>query len=144
MALALPYYPSRSKEYQRIWSRCRNKSARHVIVFDREEYQKKYYQRPLVKERNRRSRLRLAVVNLLGAECVKCGMRDLRCLQLDHINGGGNTDNVNRTSSSYNKLLKNPQELFMKLQLLCANCNWIKRYEEHEAPHQFPYKVIVK
>ena len=29
-------------------------------------------------------------------------------------------------------MLKNPKETFLKYQVLCANCNWIKRYENQE------------
>jgi len=66
-----------------------------------------------------------------------CGERDLRCLQLDHINGGGNREsktafNLNR-KNMYRYYLRNPKELYEKFQLLCANCNWKKRYDKHES-----------
>lgn len=140
--LALPYYPSKSKEYQLRWWRSHSKSGKYAITFDRKEYQKQYYQRPEIKEKTRRSKARLAIINLLGAECVKCGYRDLRALQLDHINGDGCKDNKNRKNSNYyTNLLKNPGEVFLKYQILCANCNWVKRYENQEAKHTFPYEV---
>ena len=141
---ALPYHPSRSKYYQKIWARIQSGSHNQIRfkTFDRKEYEKEYYQRPEVKEKNRRSKARLAIINLLGAECVKCGFRDLRALQLDHIHGEGSKDNKKRRSSTYyTNLLKNPKETFLKFQILCANCNWIKRYENQEAKHTFPYGV---
>ena len=145
MALMLPYFPSRSKEYQKIWWRINSKKPKyfkHQTYEDKLEYAKQYAKRPYVKERNKRSKARLAIINLLGAECVKCGFRDLRALQLDHINGGGNKDpKARRSSAYYHNLLRNPKETFLKFQILCANCNWIKRYENQESKHTFPYEV---
>ena len=129
MALMLPYFPSRSKEYQKIWARVKNHSMKHTKKRTKQDildYAKQYAKKPYVKERNRRSKARLAIINLLGAECVKCGFRDLRALQLDHINGGGNKDpKARRSSTYYHNLLRNPKETFLKFQILCANCNWI-------------------
>lgn len=106
------------------------------------EYARQYAKLPNIKEKYRRSKARLAVINLLGAECVKCGYRDLRALQLDHINGGGAKENKDRRSSSYyRQILLNPKEAFLKYQILCANCNWVKRYENQESKHTFPYGV---
>ena len=144
MTLELPYYPARSTKYKRIWARVKAGSSKQIRAktFDRVRYNKEYYKRPYVVEKNRRSKARLAVINILGAECVKCGYRDLRALQLDHINGDGSKDNKNRRSSSYyRRMLENPKELFSKFQVLCANCNWDKRYENQESKHTFPYEV---
>lgn len=55
---------------------------------------------------------------------------DSRCLQFDHIKGGGNNQRRHLGSIAIlSYILKHPKEF----QLLCANCNWIKRYlnEEH-------------
>lgn len=143
MAVALPYFPSRSQYYQKIWARV--KSGPHNQIrfktFDQKEYQKEYYQRPEVKERNRRSTARLAVINLLGGECKKCGVRDLRCLQLDHKNGDG-SKKARASFAVYNQLLKNPEKLNQIYQILCANCNWIKRYENKESYHLMPYGEV--
>ena len=32
----------------------------------------------------------------------------------------------------YNFILRDPEAAKQKFQLLCANCNWIKRYEANE------------
>ena len=77
-------------------------------------------------------RRRLAVVVLLGGKCVRCGFSDERALQADHIYGGGNQElKAISTSGIYRKILKmdNPESEY---QLLCANCNWIKRAENNE------------
>ena len=69
------------------------------------------------------------------AECVTCGFSDQRALQIDHINGGGLKDlkkhgNQNQYLNSILALPKKEAE--DKYQVLCANCNWIKRVEKEE------------
>src|SRR6478735_3027983 len=36
--------------------------------------------------------LRQRVVNKLGGKCLHCGFSDIRALQIDHVNGGGNQE----------------------------------------------------
>ncbi len=64
--------------------------------------------------------------------CVRCGFTDIRALQIDHINGGGVQELkvVSSTDRVYRAILKNPDKT--KYQILCANCNWIKRVENRE------------
>lgn len=72
---------------------------------------------------------RMESLEILGAKCVRCGFTDVRALQIDHINGGGSVEL--KGSCTHRQLLlirKNPE----KYQILCANCNWIKRSENHE------------
>ena len=67
--------------------------------------------------------------------CLKCGMDDIRTLQIDHINAGGNSDVRSFASRAtyYSHILSlSPIEVKEKYQILCANCNWIKRYENNE------------
>lgn len=77
---------------------------------------------------------RNAAVEALGGKCVRCGFDDSRALQIDHINGGGTKERRNGdVKGNFHKhvlqsFLKNEN----KYQLLCANCNWIKRSELHE------------
>ncbi len=84
--------------------------------------------------------LRKEVINLLGGKCsnpaclVPGGCSDIRCLQIDHIGG---LENGSRKSHirMYFEILDNPDVTCKKYQLLCANCNWIKRVEKHELAH---------
>lgn len=62
--------------------------------------------------------------------CVRCGFDDARALQIDHINGGGYRHLI--TSGSHPKYYKSMLVEPEKYQILCANCNWIKRYEDQE------------
>lgn len=69
--------------------------------------------------------------NKYDNRCNCCGFSDERALQIDHINGNGHKE---REEFGYvglqKRVLANPKEY----QLLCANCNWIKRAEEGESP----------
>jgi hypothetical protein len=70
--------------------------------------------------------------DILGNKCARCGFDDIRALQIDHINGNGKAER---------KLYKGGQTVLYRMviesngenyQLLCANCNWIKRVSEDE------------
>lgn len=76
-----------------------------------------------------KTRRRQEMLEYLGAECIKCGYSDFRALQIDHINAGGRKEfkEIGMTGI-YKRVVENPEEY----QLLCANCNWIKRYENKE------------
>lgn len=78
-------------------------------------------------------RLRKAVFALLGDKCSRCGYSDYRALQIDHIYGGGQKEQIELggPASICRKILKmeHPETEY---QTLCANCNWIKRYENSE------------
>ena len=83
----------------------------------------------------RAMKYRTDIIEMLGDKCVRCGFTDVRALQLDHINGGGTKEFRafnNSTSSWHYHYLKHPEEAKVKLQVLCANCNWIKRAENNE------------
>ena len=79
-----------------------------------------------------RVRLRLATIEKLGGKCIKCGFSDARALQVDHINGGGNQERVSGKLNSVNALYRDVCSSEGKYQLLCANCNVIKRVENKE------------
>jgi hypothetical protein len=85
-------------------------------------------------QKNLRMRYRLAVLDKLGNKCCRCGYSDLRALQIDHINGGGKEErrNISNTNSFYAKVVKSYDSKENLYQLLCANCNVIKRIENNE------------
>jgi hypothetical protein len=83
---------------------------------------------------------REALLWYLGDKCVRCGIADHRVLQFDHIYGDANTDPWTYRKSNgstgmthrwyqYKDIAKMGTK---KYQILCANCNWIKRYERKE------------
>jgi hypothetical protein len=65
-----------------------------------------------------------------GASCRGCGFSDWRALQIDHINGGGkkHIESFTSTATYHRYVHDNPTEF----QVLCANCNSIKRHTNKE------------
>jgi len=81
-------------------------------------------------------KLRRKVLSKYGSVCCTCGFSDHRALQLDHVNGGGTKESkAIGKLGVYRKALRDTEGLY---QLLCANCNWIKRFENLEGPDQQP------
>lgn len=65
--------------------------------------------------------------------CRRCGYADPRALQIDHVYGGGTKEGLGRQAFSrgiYNKV--RARFASGELQILCANCNWVKRSENRE------------
>lgn len=88
--------------------------------------------RDKMRENNKRTRrkLRERVLDFFGRKCCICGFDDIRALQVDHKNGDGAQERrvLRNMETIYRKILKFPHGY----QLLCANCNWIKRHENNE------------
>src|SRR3990167_1935923 len=86
-------------------------------------------------ERNNRRKnwtaLKELVLQKFNGECKECKITDIRVLQIDHVKGDGHKDRKNGLQgvSLLRAVLKDTQGRF---QLLCANCNWIKRVENEE------------
>ena len=103
--------------------------------FDQKAYDKAYNKKHRVRISAQKSvyykKFRSKVINFLGGICVKYGNNDFRVLQVDHINGGG-VQELRKIGPKgiYNRVLNGEPGY----QLLCANCNWIKRYENNENP----------
>lgn len=78
--------------------------------------------------------LRNSVIEILGGKCVKCNFSDFRALQIDHINGGGSKERKERAykGSFHRHVIRSFLNKENKYQLLCANCNWIKRFDSEE------------
>lgn len=94
----------------------------------------------LQNQRQRYSQLRRQVLEALGDRCFKCGFGDHRALQVDHRNGGGSAHRRKmKYSSDYYRSILSDLKSYM---LLCANCNWIKRFdrEEHSQHPRRPRK----
>jgi hypothetical protein len=102
------------------------------------QYQQKYYDRSrldiLDRDSSNIQHWRLQVLNKFGNRCnnLECnwinadgsrGCIDKRCLQIDHINNDGFKEK-SKSIAFYKKVL---QDTNSNYQLLCANCNWIKR-----------------
>lgn len=81
---------------------------------------------------------RQLLIEAFGGKCqnTKClvegGCKDVRCLQFDHINGDGYKDRKGYKVGWYKYWLEHLEEAKQKFQLLCSNCNWIKKEENNE------------
>lgn len=143
------------KEYRQKWSqegKCSScgrlkddsKFKRCIICRDkRKEYRVRNLERELAwsKEGAKKAyhKLRNNIIELLGNKCsnpnclVPDGCKDIRCLQIDHVNGKGKHE-IHSLGiwkyyrHVYEELLKGSKEY----QLLCANCNQIKKIEKEE------------
>jgi len=94
------------------------------------------------KNKARTDALREQVHELLGGVCCRCAFDDWRALQVDHINGGGrkDRDRFDNREQFLKSVLDNPSDY----QLMCANCNWIKRHENREFGSGPPRRVSIK
>ena len=101
----------KKKKYKRKW-RKENKELGHAS-------NKRY-----------RQKQRKQALEILGGKCCKCGFSDERALQIDHIDGHGNRElTIIYSRGIYKKIING---FTQEYQLLCANCNWIKRVENKE------------
>ncbi len=101
-------------------------------------------------EKRYRQGVRLRTFQVLGgARCQNCGFAAWRALQIDHIDAGGVKNGWVKKHTRITWIIKNPEIARQKFQVLCANCNWIKRYTNNETTRgtaswckgkRFPYK----
>lgn len=106
------------------------------IYEKRKEYYLKYYEK--IKERVRiysqkkYSGRRKRIIDALGGKCIRCGFTDIRALQIDHVNGHGGRERKSTINFSHDRYERMIMENKDRYQILCANCNWIKRVEKGE------------
>lgn len=125
-----------SEYYQEYYQKPDIKIRRQVYE---KTYQKQYRDNPVNKLRmseygKKYRQVRLRLIILLGGRC-NCGYSDTRALELDHINGGGGKERKKKGNGSYGEYryyLDHLDEARLKYQVLCRNCNWIKKCENHE------------
>lgn len=117
----------------------------HILPFDVETAERKHLVYGGKKyDKNARKKL----IEYMGSQCYSCGYNeDVRALQIDHIYSDASLDArlFGGRSRLYNYYLNHPDEIAISIQILCANCNWIKRYlvGEHGNSRR-PKKVVVR
>lgn len=89
------------------------------------------------KEYNHRSRRkqRNEALCVLGGKCVVCGITDTRMLQIDHIEAAFAIEDraLGRVQHKlYNFVRVMRKAARQRYQVLCANHNWLKRYDRRE------------
>ncbi len=112
------------------------------------DYQRRKHQQPslaCIKNRKAelqyRQRLRSQILDLLGNKCAVCGFSDPKALQIDHIHGGGYRQRQGvGIDNQYRLILEVKGEGY---QLLCANCNQIKKYVNKENRHRATATTLV-
>lgn len=109
-------------------------SYKHISKMTPDEYDKFRKMRRKM-EQNYRTNIMNAIFDILGHECARCGFSDRRALQIDHVYGGGTKERRENNSGNtavYRKILTEVLQGTDKYQILCANCNYIKRSENGE------------
>ena len=126
------YKPNQSR--QRVCPGC------HDVFWKRyfAKYGREYHKRPEAKVRTAELYWlrKKKVVDIMGGACQKCGFSNPAALQIDHVNGKGNKERAGSVGdyhwNLYKSIASGNSDWKNKYQLLCANCNWIKRYENGE------------
>ena len=87
-------------------------------------------------------RIKTEIFKLLGNRCsnpecpIPPSKLDLRCLQIDHVHGGGCSAKKRKENPScfsyYKHILEEIKKGSQDYQLLCVYCNWRKRYLNKE------------
>lgn len=96
------------------------------------QYDKSERRRVLVSNKYRA--LKSAVIAGYGGRCRECGFDDHRALQIDHVAGNGSAERKSGEAPTtfLRRLIR--ERFPSAYQLLCANCNMIKMYENKEFP----------
>jgi hypothetical protein len=127
-------------------SRCKQCVAAGAKVWKRENPEKVQADRDRYRDehkewlRDRHAKQRYEtkgrIIARLGGKCARCGFSDERALQFDHIEGDGSKERGKKGFDWWSwvrKLDVMPDaELKVLIQILCANCNQIKRVENNE------------
>lgn len=145
---------SRAKKaaYQRAWRAKNREKARGISNAANEKYRAENPATKRNSARKHNQKIREYIILFFGGKCVRCGFSDSRALQCDHINGDGYLERKDTTrggaglSLSYRyRLVKNdPEKARSIYQLLCANCNQIKRDENYEYSHSAKINLAIQ
>ena len=128
----------RNREQLHAYNRAYYEAHREERLANDRQYKREHIDQKRVADfhyiRMWRQRQRMAIITKLGGKCVRCGFTDWRALQVDHINGGGTKERRQAISMRryYKAILASIEVQTGEYELLCANCNQIKRYEDGE------------
>jgi hypothetical protein len=127
-------YKAGHARYQREWRAKNPELSRSIDQKARKRWRERNQEYEKEVQRNYARTLHREVLQLLGGKCARCGFSDPRALQIDHVNGDGCTDGRTRQNKEFLRrwIRRHPEEARRFYQVLCANCNWIKRDEEGE------------
>ena len=100
-----------------------------MVSHNSKEYRDSHKKEIAIQMRNYLRKKRNEILFLLGNKCVECNYTGL-ALQIDHVNENGCKERKRLGESTLNyylTILKKIKEGSKEYQLLCANCNFIKR-----------------
>ena len=107
----------------------------------------KHKSKYLETDRKRRAKFRLTVLQKISGKikpvCNRCGCDDFRCLEINHINGGGCKEFREREilgGSKFYRLILTGQRKIEDLNILCRPCNNLEHLERRFG--QLPFKII--
>jgi len=72
---------------------------------------------------------KIGIIRRLGGECVHCGIKDIRVLEINHIDRG-KKKRPNKNVYNWTRRLKEWNENIKNLELLCGNCHKIHTWEQ--------------
>ena len=116
-------------EAKRVYQLAYYKSHRDYLLVRAKKYRKKNKNRIAISRKRYQDLMRRASIAALGGKCIRCGFDDYRALQFDHVNSDGHLYRNARGSTSTYKSIAEGNYGGPEIQLLCSNCNWIKRCE---------------
>ncbi|MDD4877201.1 MAG: hypothetical protein PHQ86_08775 [Dehalococcoidales bacterium] len=109
------------------------------------EYQKAYNKKNKEKiaERNRKryQEMKIKLLKIVGkgiVKCVQCGCDDVRLLEINHKNGGGNKEMIGKRSHFIKSILDGKRQID-DLEILCRVCN--ARHYLETKHGQLPYRI---
>lgn len=122
------------KRYQRAYQkRYRKENLESLRAKERKRQRERYIKGWCSSSRKT---MRRKVLHLLGGKCIKCKFSDSRALHIDHINGcpcpSSQRSKHGESGMGLLRKILNGKKDISKYQILCANCNWIKRFENGE------------
>lgn len=125
------FHMQRIAEYQRQYRKEHPEKLREYQRRYRKKYPEKYLALDRECQKRQRQRFKSEIFALLGGKCTICGYVGT-ALQIDHINGCGKKEVAKARAQYYRLVLKSIKNDEKKYQLLCANCNWEKKFRRNE------------
>lgn len=135
-------YYEKNKERRKLVSHDYYMRNRARIIARQKEWEKNNRGKVRAHNKRRRRRIKKEIFELLGNKCANPFnlnhgdfLIDWRCFVIDHINGHGNEERRKfgtHTDDYFKHILGELRNGSKDYQLLCSNCNWIKRHTNNE------------
>jgi len=115
-------------EYFRRWNQQNRERLRPYKAANMRRYRAANPEKYAEQSRRAKERLRNKVFSVFGEVCVICGFSDKRALTLDHVlnNGAKEREEIGERGV-YSRAIR--PENRHEYQMLCMNCQFIKRHE---------------